>query len=145
MTTARQRDKIEAMSNFVRRNLQPSPVVRRSVLKHHRHNAFRSDPTIPVARAASRCPLSPRNDEDVAKISPPEHCPDFLGLHVHRPTSTLHHRQPSNQNRVHFQTAYSIGVQTVRPTKEPPGGHSQPNQEREKSSKFHSLLEKVVA
>ena len=93
---------------------------------------------IAVARAASRCPPSPRNDGDVAKISPPEHCPDLYGLHVHRPTSTLHHHQPSNQNRVHFQTAYRIGVQIVRPTKEPPGGHSRPNQEREKSSNFLS-------
>ena len=47
----------------------------------------------------------------------------LYGLHFHPLTGTFHHHQPSNQNRVHLFTAYRIGVQLIRPTKEPPCTH----------------------
>ena len=47
-------------------------------------------------------------------------------------------RQSPNQTRVHFQTVHRIGLQKVRPTKEPPGGQLRPDQEREKIVRIHS-------
>ena len=46
--------------------------------------------------------ISVRDVKDAAKVSPPKHCPEFYGLHFSPRTSTFHHHQPSNWNRVHF-------------------------------------------
>ena len=67
-------------------------------------------------------------------------------------------RPPLSPTRKHISTpstikpnscpcldGHRIGVQEVRPTKERPGGHVRPNQEREKLSKFHPHTEKMMA
>ena len=86
--------------------------------------------------------ISTRYGKDVAKVSPPK------VSRLRRPTfsvsSPFHHHRPSNQMPVHFLTAHRIGVQIVRSTKEPQGGHSPPNQEREKSLKIHSYSGKMA-
>ena len=84
--------------------------------------------------------MSVRNDEDVAKISPPKTVSRFT--RPPRSLSCTHISSPSITSS--FRRPTELGVQKVRPTKEPPGGHLRPNQDREASSTFHSYSWKMV-
>ena len=89
--------------------------------------------------------MSVRNDEHVAKISPPKHCPYLHGLYCHRLSSKTRHQQSQTKLVSFVRRPAESGCKKRRPNKEPPRGHLRPSQEREKSSTFHPFSGETVA